>query len=45
MERGKAPPNPVRPPLRGQRTPHVWTVGLVGVVAVLLVLSVLVSQE
>jgi hypothetical protein len=47
MERGKAPPEPARPPLQGQTVsgaaPHVWTVGLAGVVAVLLLLSVLVS--
>jgi len=43
MERGKAPPEPARAPLQGQQAPHVWTVGLAGVVAVLLLLSVLVS--
>ncbi|HKQ11652.1 MAG TPA: hypothetical protein VJS85_10720 [Rhizomicrobium sp.] len=49
MERGKAPPEPAQPPLRGLSVsgaaPHVWTFGLAGVVAVLLLLSVLVSQE
>jgi hypothetical protein len=49
MERAKAPPEPARTPLQGQTlseaAPHVWTVGLAGVVAVLLLLSILVSQE
>ncbi|HKU63821.1 MAG TPA: hypothetical protein VJQ06_02090 [Rhizomicrobium sp.] len=47
MKRGKAPPEPAQPPLRGpaasRAAPRVWLFGLAGVVAVLLLLSVLVS--
>ncbi|HJS46279.1 MAG TPA: hypothetical protein VJ753_07755 [Rhizomicrobium sp.] len=47
MKRRKAPLEPAQPPLRGpavsRAAPHVWIFGLAGVVAVLLLLSVLVS--
>jgi len=44
MEPTKAPPRPIQPPLKGGQAPPVWIFGLVGVVVVLLLLSVLVSQ-
>ncbi len=43
MEPRKAKPSPKIPPAMGQPVSHVWLAGLVGVVAVLLLLSVLVA--
>jgi hypothetical protein len=42
MEHADAPPEPAQPPPASTAAPLVWTIGLAGVVAVLLLLSVLV---
>jgi hypothetical protein len=43
MEPRKAKPSPKVPPPMGQPSSQVWLAGLVGVVAILLLLSVLVA--
>lgn len=43
MEPPKAKSSPKTPPATGGAAPQVWLAGLVGVVAILLLLSVLVA--